>query len=87
MVSHAKSARNFPDASTLGAQCSFTQDFTMRGYENPEKTIMRKGFHELLVKGIVEDNLPYSLGEKLGMSKLFKYLLPYGFTVVSHQTV
>jgi hypothetical protein len=61
--------------STLGAQRSFMQDFT------------RKGFRELLVKGIVEDDLPYSLGEKSGMSKLFKYLLPYGFTVASHQTV
>jgi hypothetical protein len=43
--------------STLGAQRSFMQDFTTRGYENPEKTITKKGFHELLVKGIVEDNL------------------------------
>jgi hypothetical protein len=73
--------------STLGAQRSFMQDFTTRGYENPEKTVTKKGFRELLVKGIVEDDLPYSLGEKSGMSKLFKYLLPYGFTVASHQTI
>ena len=63
------------------------QDFTTRGYENPEKTVTKKGFRELLVKGIIEDDLPYSLGEKSGMSKLFKYLLPYGFAVPSHQTV
>jgi hypothetical protein len=73
--------------STLGAHCSFMQDFMMRGYENPEKTVMKKGFHELLVKGIVEDDLPYSFGEKSGMSKLFKYLLPYSFVIPSHQTV
>jgi hypothetical protein len=39
------------------------------------------------VKGIIEDDLPYSLGEKAGMSKLFGYLLPYGMLTPSHQTV
>jgi len=39
------------------------------------------------VKGIVEDDLPYSLGEKSGMSKLFNYLLPRGILTPSHQTV
>ena len=39
------------------------------------------------MKGIVKDDLPYSLGEKSGMSKLFNYLLPCGISTPSHQTV
>jgi len=37
--------------------------------------------------GLVEDDLPYSLGEKQGMRKLFAYLVPRGITVPSHQTI
>ena len=40
-----------------------------------------------MVKGIIENDLPYSLGEKSGMSKLFDYLLPRGIWTPSHQTV
>jgi hypothetical protein len=76
------------DASgELSAQRKFMQGFAARGLENPEKTVTRKGFRELLVKGLVEDDLPYSLGEKSGMGKLFTYLLPYGFSIPSHHTV
>ena len=39
------------------------------------------------MKEIIEDDLPYSLGEKVGMSKLFEYLLPHGISTPSHQTV
>jgi hypothetical protein len=53
----------------------------------PERTVTSKGFGERLVKGIIEDDLPYSLGEKSGMSKLFDYLLPCGISTPSHQTV
>jgi len=63
------------------------QDFGQRGLDNPEKKVTRKGFREFMVKGIVEDDLPYSLGEKGGMSKLFEYVLPRGFAIPSHQTV
>ena len=45
--------------------------FSICSLQNPEKTVTRKGFQEQLVKGIIKDDLPYSLGEKLGMSKLF----------------
>jgi hypothetical protein len=57
------------------------KDFGVRGHDNPEKIVTRKGFHKFMVKGIVEDDLPYSLGEKGGMSKLFKYLPPYSFAI------
>ena len=63
------------------------QDFGQRGLDNPEKKVTRKGFHEFMVKGIVEDDLSYSLGGKGSMSKLFEYVLPCGFAVPSHQTV
>jgi len=73
--------------SVLGAQRNFMQDFGLHGCDNPEKQVTRKGFREFMVKGIVEDDLPYSLGEKGGMSKLFEYILPHGFAIPSHQTV
>jgi len=63
------------------------KDFGLRGRDNPEKKVTRKGFREHMVKGIVEDDLPYSLGEKRGMKLLFEYVLPYGFAAPSHQTV
>jgi hypothetical protein len=71
----------------MEAQRTFMDRFSARGLQNPEKTITNKGFREQLVKGIVEDDLPYSLGEKSGMSKLFNYLLPRGISTPSHQTV
>jgi hypothetical protein len=69
------------------AQRVFMDRFSAQGLQNPEKTITNKGFRERLVKGIIEDDLPYSLGEKSGMSMLFNYLLPRGISTPSHQTV
>jgi hypothetical protein len=63
------------------------QLFTARGAENPEKQVTKKGFREHLVKGVIEDDLPYSFGEKAGMQKLFTYVLPCGFGLPSHQTI
>jgi hypothetical protein len=71
----------------LEAQRSFMDKFSARGLANPAKVVTRKGFREHLVKGIVEDDLPYSLGEKSGMKKLFVYLLPSRIKPPSHQTV
>jgi hypothetical protein len=73
--------------SALGAQRSFMKVFGLCGRDNPEKKVTRKGFCEHIVKGIVEDDLPYSLGEKMGMKQLFEYVLPYGYAVPRHQTV
>ena len=39
------------------------------------------------MKGIIEDDHAYSLGEKPGMKKVFTYLLPHGISAPSHQTV
>jgi hypothetical protein len=52
-----------------------------------QKWLQARDFGEHLVKGIIKDDLPYSLGEKAGMLKLFKYVLPYGIATPSHQTV
>jgi hypothetical protein len=69
------------------AQRDFMDNFSARGLQNPAKTVTSKGFRERLVKGIIEDDLPYSLGEKPGMSKVFDYVLPRGIPTPSHQTV
>ena len=61
--------------------------FSARGLQNLAKVVTSKGFREHLVKGLIEDDLPYSLGEKPGMRKLFGYLLPRGIPCPSHQTV
>jgi hypothetical protein len=74
-------------SSGLVAQRSMMEGFSARGLANPPKTVTQKGFREHLVMGLVEDDLPYSLGEKQGMRKLFAYLVPRGITVPSHQTV
>ena len=71
----------------LEAQRSFMDAFSAQGLANPAKTVTRKGFREHLVKGIIEDDLPYSFGEKSGMKKLFVYLLPSNINPPSHQTV
>jgi len=73
--------------SGLEKQRSFIQAFAACGVENPEKQVTKRGFREHLVKAIIEDDLPYSLGEKSGMKKLFTYILPRGFAIASHQTV
>jgi hypothetical protein len=61
--------------------------FSARGLQNPAKVVTSNGFQEHLVKGLIKDDLPYSLGEKPGMRKLFGYLLPRGIPCPSHQTV
>jgi hypothetical protein len=71
----------------LEAQRSFMDNFSARGIQNPAKVVTNKGFREHLVKGLIEDDLPYSLGEKPGMQKLFRYVLPRGISSPSHQTV
>ncbi|KIM83528.1 hypothetical protein PILCRDRAFT_6949 [Piloderma croceum F 1598] len=71
----------------IEAQRSFMDGFSACGIDNPAKAVTGKGFREHLVKGIIEDDLPYSLGEKAGMLKLFEYVLPRGIATPSHQTV
>jgi hypothetical protein len=74
-------------APGLEAQRSFMDNFSARGLQNPAKVVTNKGFREHLVKGLIEDDLPYSLGEKAGMRKLFTYVLPRSISCPSHQTV
>jgi hypothetical protein len=63
------------------------REFTQRGFEHPAKQLTRKAWRESLVKGIVEDDLPYSLVEKRGMRQMFTLILPTGYPLPSHQTV
>jgi hypothetical protein len=69
------------------AQQAFMEKFSPQGLCNPAKAVTSKGFQEHLVKGIIENDLPYSLGENPGMLKLFGDLLPYGIVSPSHQTI
>ena len=75
------------EVTGVSAQRVMMEGFVARGAANPEKTVTQRGFREHLMKGIIQDDLPYSLGEKPVMQKLLHYLLPCGFTIPSHQTV
>jgi len=63
------------------------KSFSARGLENPTKSVTKRGFREKWVMGIIEDDSPYSLGEKSGMKKVLDYILPKGIIAPSHQTV
>jgi NAD(P)H-flavin reductase len=72
----------------MEAQRGLMDGFIARGLQNPVKSqVTSQGFREHLVKGIIEDDHAYSLGEKPGMKKVFAYLLPRGISAPSHQTV
>ena len=73
--------------SGIEAQRALMQNFSARGLENPAKSVTKRRFHEKWVMGIIEDDSPYSLGEKSGMKKVLNYILPKGLTAPSHQTV
>lgn len=70
-----------------GPQRRIMQDFVQRGIEHPAKQLTRKTWHETLVKGIVEDDLPYSLVEKRGMKRTFTLILPTSYSLPSRQTI
>jgi hypothetical protein len=72
----------------MEAQRGLMDGFITWGLQNPAKSqVTSRGFQEHLVKGIIEDDHAYSLGEKPGMKKVFAYLLPQGILAPSHQTV
>jgi hypothetical protein len=73
--------------SRISAQHQFLQSYTQHGLENPAKEVTRRGWRQHFVKGIVKYDLPFSLGEKGGMKKLFTYVLPHGYTIPGHTTV
>ncbi len=52
------------------------RSFIQRGIENPAQEVTKKGFRMHFVKGIVEDDLPFTFGEGKCMSCCFKYVLP-----------
>ncbi|KAL1942606.1 hypothetical protein VTO73DRAFT_4846 [Trametes versicolor] len=71
----------------VGSQREIMQDFARRGAENPEKQVTKKGWREHFVKAIIEDDLPFSLGEKHGMHSCLVYILPRDYTVPSRSIV
>ena len=73
--------------SSIDAQQALMQSFSTCGLENPVKSVTKRGFYEKWVMGIIKDDLPYLLGEKVGMKKVLDYILPKGLIVPSHQTV
>lgn len=69
------------------AQRQVLRQFIDRGIANPGKELTMKGFREYYVKGIIEDDLPFTFGKKKGMSRCFLYVLPAGYTIPSPSTV
>lgn len=61
--------------------------FVKRGLENPAKTLTQKGFREYYVKAVIQEDLPYSFGDKDGIKALFEYVLPAGFVLPSQFVV
>lgn len=45
------------------------------------REVTQRGFRELFVKAVLQDDLPFSFGENEGMNKVFSYILPDGITV------
>ncbi|CDO77468.1 hypothetical protein BN946_scf184902.g2 [Trametes cinnabarina] len=62
-------------------------NFVEEGRKSPVKELTRKGFREHFVKGLIEDDLPYTFGSRKGMSRCFKYILPKGFKVPDRMMV
>lgn len=61
--------------------------FVASGNENPAVEVTQKGFRERFVCTIIEDNLPFLLGEKPGVSCLLTYILPSHYTIPKRKTV
>lgn len=68
-------------------QVAMMKEFQHRAAENPEKEVTKKGFREHFVKGVIEDDLPYTFGERRGMSRCFTYILPKGYKVPDRKAV
>ncbi|KAL4262261.1 Zinc finger BED domain-containing [Pleurotus pulmonarius] len=77
------------DRSTLAKAASrdVMAGFVQRGIEQPAKTLTKKGFRERFVQSVIQEDLPYSFGEKSGIKELFKYILPADFTLPSEYMV
>ncbi len=73
--------------SSLQNQRKNLKTFTMRGLENPAKEFSRRVFRELLSKGIIRDDQPFSFCEGKGIREVFEYLLPPSVQLPSRQTV
>lgn len=74
------------DSGSGGSQ-GVLKAFVKRGLENPAKTLTRKGFREYYVKAVIQEDLPYSFGNKDGIKALFEYVLPAGFVLPSQFVV
>ncbi|KAI0689794.1 hypothetical protein BC835DRAFT_1418265 [Cytidiella melzeri] len=66
---------------SFASQHQMMAGFVQRGIENPQVEVTRKGFRERFVMGIIQDDLPFSVGEKAGMNRLLTYILPKGWEV------
>ena len=61
--------------------------FVQRGKESPAQELTKKGFRMHFVKGIIEDDLPFTFGEGQGMSRCFTYILPKSYKVPGRMVV
>jgi hypothetical protein len=73
--------------SCIAQQQSLMKEFTKCGLENPVQQVTWRGFRERLVKGIVQDDLTFSLSKGGGMKGMLLCLLLKGWMVPTHHTV
>lgn len=62
-------------------------NFVQRGREKPKQELTKRRFREMFVKGIIEDDLPFSFGEREGMNRCFQMVLPQGYNVPNRAMV
>ncbi|KZV59091.1 hypothetical protein PENSPDRAFT_695450 [Peniophora sp. CONT] len=52
-----------------------------------KQPLTRRRWREVFVKGLIEDDLPFTFGEKSGMRKVFATILPKGYKVPDRKMV
>lgn len=75
------------DEGTTARSRLVLSKFVASGNENPAIEVTQKGFRELFVRAVIEDDLPFLLGEKPGISRLLTYLLPSHYAIPTRKTV
>ncbi|VDC04898.1 unnamed protein product [Peniophora sp. CBMAI 1063] len=77
------------DSDPSASQGTLSQWWAGQAAAKPAKQqrITKRGFREVFVKSIIEDDLPFTFGEKGGMHKVFRYVLPDGYKVPKRKMV
>lgn len=63
------------------------QSFIDAGVANPSKVKTQREWRELFVKGIIEDDLPFTHGEGRGTKRTLRYTIPRNWVIPEHTQV